>query len=114
MSSLVTSAVRSVAGKITRSGLVTRTSRPPASTTVASDFAISPCARSGRRWPVRHDVLRDGVDPVGVRIARAHRLAVAGGARRAAVPEAAAGVLPVAARGVADAVEAGEVDDHDP
>src|SRR4051794_21646734 len=37
MSSLVSSAVRSVAGKITRSGLDTRSSRPPASTTVASD-----------------------------------------------------------------------------
>ena len=36
MSSLVTSPVRSVAGKITRSGLVTRSSRPPASTIVAS------------------------------------------------------------------------------
>ena len=36
MSSLVTAAVRSVAGKITRSGLDTRSSRPPASTIVAS------------------------------------------------------------------------------
>src|SRR4051812_18922698 len=36
MSSLVTAGVRSVAGKITRSGLVTRRSRPPASTIVAS------------------------------------------------------------------------------
>ncbi len=37
MSSLVTSAVRSVAGKITRSPLVTRRSRPPASSIVTSD-----------------------------------------------------------------------------
>src|SRR4051794_30240500 len=35
MSSLVTSGVRSVAGKMTRSGLDTRTSRPPASTKVS-------------------------------------------------------------------------------
>ena len=37
MSSFVTAAVRSVAGKITRSPLVTRRSRPPASTMVASE-----------------------------------------------------------------------------
>src|SRR4051794_32774951 len=36
MSSLVSSGVRSVAGKITRPGLDTRSSRPPASTIVAS------------------------------------------------------------------------------
>src|SRR4051794_4117797 len=41
MSSLVTSPERSVAGKITRSGLETRNSRPPASTVVASDLAMS-------------------------------------------------------------------------
>src|SRR6476469_6479776 len=40
MSSLVTSAVRSVAGKITRSPLLTRSSRPPASTNVYSEAAI--------------------------------------------------------------------------
>src|SRR5215207_9434025 len=41
MSSLLTGADRSVAGKITRSGLLTRSSRPPASTIVASDAAIT-------------------------------------------------------------------------
>src|SRR5688500_7251968 len=40
MSSLVISPVRLVLGKITRSGLDTRNSRPPASTFVASDLAI--------------------------------------------------------------------------
>ena len=40
MSSLVTAPERSVAGKITRSGLDTRRSRPPASTIVASDAAM--------------------------------------------------------------------------
>src|SRR6185312_7481879 len=39
MSSLVTSPVRSVLGKITRSGLDTRTSRPPASTIFSADLA---------------------------------------------------------------------------
>src|SRR5436190_8940823 len=37
MSSFVMSGVRSLAGKITRSGLETRTSRPPASTITASE-----------------------------------------------------------------------------
>src|SRR3954454_6741421 len=41
MSSLVTGAVRSVAGKMTRSPLVTRSSRPPASSIVTSDGAMS-------------------------------------------------------------------------
>src|SRR4051794_36367977 len=40
MSALVSSAVRSVAGKITRSGLVTRTSRSPACTMSGSVFGI--------------------------------------------------------------------------
>src|SRR5919197_4811433 len=40
MSSLVTGPDRSVLGKITRSGLDTRKSRPPASTIVASDVAM--------------------------------------------------------------------------
>src|SRR5215207_822831 len=40
MSSLVTACERSVAGKMTRSPLVTRRSRPPASTIVASALAI--------------------------------------------------------------------------
>src|SRR4051812_8988643 len=47
MSSLVTGAVRSVSGKITRSPLVTRTSRPPASTIVASALAM-PRSSTGR------------------------------------------------------------------
>ncbi len=41
MASLVTSADCSVAGKITRPGLETRRSRPPAATMVASESAIS-------------------------------------------------------------------------
>src|SRR5689334_1719222 len=40
MSSLVTGAVRSVGGKITRSGLDTRRSRPPASRIVSGTGAI--------------------------------------------------------------------------
>src|SRR5918999_4226657 len=40
MSSFVTGPECSVSGKITRSGLETRTSRPSASTTVASDVAM--------------------------------------------------------------------------
>src|SRR4029079_17493027 len=45
MSSLVTAAERSVAGKITRSPLVTRRSRPPASTMVASDGIVRESSR---------------------------------------------------------------------
>src|SRR4051794_9476537 len=51
MSSLVTAAVCSVAGKITRSPLVTRRSRPPASTMVAS-AGTSRTIDSPRRAPV--------------------------------------------------------------
>ena len=47
MSSLVTAALRSVAGKITRSALDTRRSRPPASTVVASDAAMPGVLRHG-------------------------------------------------------------------
>src|SRR4051794_13523984 len=42
MSSLVTGPERSVAGKITRAGLLTRSSRPPASTIVLSDAGMLP------------------------------------------------------------------------
>src|SRR5438876_445320 len=52
MSSFVTSAVRSVAGKITRSGFETRTSRPPASTAVASDAAMAVEHAATRRFPI--------------------------------------------------------------
>src|SRR3954454_2474609 len=45
MSSLVTAAERSVAGKITRSPLVTRSSRPPASTMVASCAMVRESSR---------------------------------------------------------------------
>src|SRR5436309_10837809 len=53
MSSLVIAPERSVAGKITRSGLVTRRFRPPASTIVASAAAMprsstAPAARTPR------------------------------------------------------------------
>src|SRR3954466_9241744 len=41
MSSLVCAGVRSVAGKITRSGLDTRTSRPPASMKASSERAMA-------------------------------------------------------------------------
>ncbi len=47
-------AERSVGGKITRSGLDTRRSRPPASTIVASDAAMprsSTACRAARSWP---------------------------------------------------------------
>src|ERR1700733_2694190 len=52
MSSLVTAVVRSVSGKITRSGLETRRSRPPASTMVSRSAGIpgsstGPLARAG-------------------------------------------------------------------
>src|SRR5215203_1976165 len=49
MSSLVTAAERSVAGKITRSALVTRRSRPPASTMVASEAMSLRRGRDVRR-----------------------------------------------------------------
>src|SRR5947209_10757139 len=49
MSSLLTAAVRSVAGKMTRPGLETRTSRPPASTTVISELAMPGVLRHGHR-----------------------------------------------------------------
>src|SRR4029453_10153451 len=48
MSSLVTAPERSVIGKITRSGLDTRKSRPPASTIIASDAAMSGVLRQRR------------------------------------------------------------------
>src|SRR3954447_16842751 len=51
MSSFVTAAVRSVGGKITRSGLETRRSRPPASTVVASDLATSGSSTGHDREP---------------------------------------------------------------
>ena len=47
MSSLVTAAVRSVAGKITRSALLTRSSRPPASMVVLSFGAMLEFYASG-------------------------------------------------------------------
>src|SRR5215212_9929045 len=50
MSSLVKAAVRSVAGKMTRSGLVTRTSRPAASTVIASVAAIRVVLRQSHDW----------------------------------------------------------------
>src|SRR4051794_28210509 len=46
MSSFVTGAERSVAGKITRSPLVTRSSRPPASTMVTSEAGMPGVLRS--------------------------------------------------------------------
>src|SRR5215207_125950 len=52
MSSLVTGPERSVAGKITRAGLLTRSSRPPASTIVLSDAAML-CGTYGT-GPARH------------------------------------------------------------
>src|SRR4029453_10525561 len=48
MSSLVTAPERSVVGKITRSGLDTRKSRPPASTITASDAAMPGVLRQRR------------------------------------------------------------------
>src|SRR5919204_1498677 len=56
MSSLVTASERSVIGKITRSGLDTRRSRPPASTIVTSGRAMpgSSMQRSPRTPPPPH------------------------------------------------------------
>src|SRR3954465_13382254 len=48
MSSLVTAAVRLVAGKITRSALLTRSSRPPASMVVLSFGAMAKFYASAR------------------------------------------------------------------
>src|ERR1700737_1595594 len=50
----MTARERSVIGKITRSGLDTRKSRPPASTIVASDLAMPSkfYGNAGRRTPV--------------------------------------------------------------
>src|SRR2546423_1417416 len=55
MSSLVTAALRSVFGKITRSGLDTRRSRPPASTITASGAPMGPSSTAqGRLIAVRN------------------------------------------------------------
>src|SRR5688500_13764840 len=59
MSSLVTSAMRSVAGKITRSGLETRTSRPSA-TTVASVPGMRQACRTGLLCDLDRDRPRGG------------------------------------------------------
>src|SRR5215218_6219658 len=60
MSSLVTSPERSVIGKITRSGLDTRKSRPPAATVVSSDAAIPGVLR--QRRPSAHSPAGDSGD----------------------------------------------------
>src|SRR5215212_5929383 len=79
MSSLVNAGERSVAGKMTRSGFVTRKSRPPASTTVASDKGRPAYARaSGPR--LRPLVRRGGGRHVArVRVAGAQEEEPAGG-----------------------------------
>src|SRR4029453_6671678 len=65
MSSLVTAPERSVIGKITRSGLDTRKSRPPASTIIAPDAATPGVLRHRRpRTPPR---LRRRFPPLGPR-----------------------------------------------
>ena len=61
MSSFVSSGVRSVAGKITRSALETRSSRPPASTTASSEAT----ARSGATCPRRSRRAARPARPVG-------------------------------------------------
>jgi len=58
MSSFVAAAVRSVAGKITRSGLETRSSRPPASTLVASEVAMPEFYGSGHAYAFAAHELR--------------------------------------------------------
>src|SRR5918995_5701927 len=71
MSSLVTALERSVIGKITRSGLVTRKSRPPASTIMASDAAMPGVLRqrrpahTRRRTAAAHPTLPDSRGSTG-------------------------------------------------
>jgi hypothetical protein len=67
MSSLVTAPERSLIGKITRSGLDTRKSRPPASTIVASDAAMP-----GVLLQKRPAHTRGGTEPLLPRTALAH------------------------------------------
>src|SRR3954452_4196514 len=52
MSSFVSAGVRSVAGKITRSGLETRTSRPPASTKASAERAMARNRSPPCGWPI--------------------------------------------------------------
>src|SRR6478672_9979193 len=70
MSSFVTAAVRSVGGKITRSGLDTRRSRPPASRIVSGTGAMNqvlptraPALAPDRSAPPADVVDPDGADP---------------------------------------------------
>src|ERR671919_2116049 len=71
MSSLVTALERSVIGKITRSGLDTRKSRPPASTIIASDAAMPGVLRqrrpahTRRRTAAAHPTLPDSRGSTG-------------------------------------------------
>src|SRR4051794_36129586 len=66
MSSLVTASERSVGGKVTRSGLETRTSRPAASTFTASDLAM----RSAKHLQVELvTVVGDAAGPVALLVA---------------------------------------------
>ncbi len=70
-SSLVNAPERSVIGKITRSGLDTRRSRPPASTIIASDAAMPGVLRqrrpahTRRRAAAAHPTLPDSLGSTG-------------------------------------------------
>src|SRR6266536_1340717 len=65
MSSLVTARERSVIGKITRSGLDTRKSRPPASTIAASDAAMPRSCTAKTRGHRGHPSRCDRLDGSG-------------------------------------------------
>jgi hypothetical protein len=56
-SSFVCAGVRSVAGKISRSALETRSSRPPASTIASAERATTPEDATNPAW-LHHEVTR--------------------------------------------------------
>jgi O-acetyl-ADP-ribose deacetylase len=100
--------VRSVAGKITRSGLDTRTSRPPASTVRASEAGI--CAKLPRMAQlevVQADITQLDVDAVtnAANTQLAHGGGVAAAIQRAAGEQLAEESRAKAPIGLGDAVE---------
>src|SRR3954451_7065956 len=130
MSSLVTASERSVGGKITRSGLETRTSRPAASTFTASDLAM----RSAKHLQLELvPLVGDAAGPVALLVAGQAlvevaavvgggdaevepALAVGAGARDQGVDEEVHGAHLAAALGrpdVLDVVEDRSAVDHD-
>ena len=104
----MTASVRSVAGKITRSGLDTRTSRPPASTVTASEAGI--CAKLPRMAAlevVQADITQLDVDAItnAANTQLMHGGGVAGAIQRAAGAGARARVAERAPIGLGEAVE---------